>query len=154
MCSCSRTVFCPQDDKSSRSTPWRTNWRVKADMKTRQVASQQTASTPLRGVRKNLPRGAGRTSSVFIYSFVLFPPRKGLSADKCRRTKSVRERPRDLERVRDNDKRGCFSPKTAMTHPITHPDSLRPGYNPGLGKSSVTVVTGHMREGKRVCVCV
>lgn len=57
----------------------------------------------------------------------------------------MRERPRDLERVRDNDKRGCFSPKTAMTHPITHPDSLRPGYNPGRGKSSVTVVTGHMR---------
>lgn len=30
-----------------------------------------------------------------------------------------------------------------MSHPIMHPDSVRPGYNPSLRTSLVTVVTGH-----------
>lgn len=30
-----------------------------------------------------------------------------------------------------------------MSHPIMHPDSLWPGYNPSLRTSLVTVVTGH-----------
>lgn len=83
-----------------------TKQKGRADMKIRQLASQQNAPTLLCGVRRqHFPRGSGRKPTGF------YLPGKRRSADKCkmRRRWWCEEKDRELERVEDNDERALLA---------------------------------------------